>query len=70
VYGGALYRTTGPAFNSVPFNPNAVVANQVGTATFTMADGNNVSFAYTVNGVSQVKSLNRFVFANPGTVCY
>jgi len=46
-----------------------VVAAAVGTATFTFSDGNNASFAYTVNGVSQVKAITREVFQNPGTVC-
>ena len=70
VYSGTLYRTTGPAFNTVPFVPAGVVATAVGTATFTFSDGNNASFAYTVNGVSQVKPITREVFQNPGTVCH
>ena len=69
VYSGTLYRTTGPPFNSVPFNPANVVATPVGTATFSFTDGNNASFAYTVNGISQAKAITREVFANPGTVC-
>ena len=69
LYTGTLYRTTGPAFNAVPFNPALVVAAAVGTATFTFSDGNNAIFAYTVNGVSQSKAITREVFQNPGTVC-
>jgi hypothetical protein len=34
----------------------------VGTATLTFADGNNGTFAYTVNGVSQTKAITRQVF--------
>jgi Esterase PHB depolymerase len=68
-YSGTLYRTTGPAFNAVPFNPANVVATAVGTATFTFSDGNTASFAYTVNGSSQVKTITREVFASPGTTC-
>jgi hypothetical protein len=68
-YSGTLYRTSGPPFNAVPFNPASVVATAVGAATFTFSDGNNASFAYTVNGISQTKNITREVFANPGTVC-
>ncbi|HEX7272370.1 MAG TPA: hypothetical protein VF420_09490, partial [Casimicrobiaceae bacterium] len=69
VYAGTLYRTTGPPFNALPFNPALVAATAVGTATFTFSDGNNATFAYTVNGVSQNKPITRQVFAAPGTVC-
>jgi hypothetical protein len=69
VYSGTLYRTTGPAFNALPFNPANVVPTAVGSATFTFTDGNNATFAYIVNGVSQQKAITREVFNPPGTVC-
>jgi hypothetical protein len=69
VYSGTLYRTTGPAFNAVPFNPTAAMGTAVGTATLSFSDGNNASFAHTVNGISQTKAITREVFQNPGTVC-
>ena len=69
VYTGTLFRTTGPAFNAVPFNPAQVIATAVGTATLTFANGNAGSFAYTVNGVAQTKAITRQVFRAPGTVC-
>jgi len=62
VYTGDLYTGTGPAFNSTPFDPNAVVATKVGTITLTFTDNNNASFAYTVNGVSQSKQITRQQF--------
>ncbi|MFZ3322624.1 MAG: S53 family peptidase [Usitatibacter sp.] len=68
-YSGTLYRTTGPAFNSVPFNPANVAATSVGSATFTFANGNSAQFAYTVGSVSQTKTITREVFATTGTVC-
>ena len=68
-YSGTLLRTTGPAFNAVPFNPAAVVGTNVGTATLTFTSGNTATFAYTVNGVSQTKAITREVFRSPGTVC-
>ncbi len=69
VFSGTLYRTTGPAFNAMPFNPDNVVNTPVGAATFTFSDGNHATFAYTVNGVSQSKAITREVFRTPGTVC-
>ncbi len=68
-YSGTLYRTTGPAFNAVPFNPANVVATAVGTVTLTFSDGTTGTFAYTLNGVSQTKAIAREVFTNPGTIC-
>jgi len=61
-YAGTLYSTTGPAFNAVPFVPAQVVATAVGTGTLTFTDTNDGSFAYTVNGTSQLKSITREVF--------
>jgi len=70
VYTGTLYRTTGPAFNAMPFSPGAVVSTAVGNATFTFSDGNNASFAYTVNNIPpQVKPITREIFSGTGTVC-
>jgi hypothetical protein len=69
VYAGDLFTTTGPAFNAQPFDPAIVVETPVGPGTFTVVDGNNVQFDYTVNGVTQSKALTRQVFAAPGTAC-
>jgi hypothetical protein len=75
VYSGDLYRTTGPPFSAMPFNPAQVVATKVGVATFTFADGNSATFAYTVqladmtSSVTQSKAVTREVFVAPGTVC-
>jgi len=69
VFTGTLYRTTGPAFNALPFSPNQVVATPVGTLTLSFASGNTATFAYVVNGVSQSKTITRQVFRTPGTLC-
>jgi hypothetical protein len=69
IYSGTLYRTTGPAFNAVPFNPASVKDTAVGSVTLTFANGNAGTFAYTVNGVAQSKSITRQVFRAPGTRC-
>lgn len=70
---GALQRSRGPAFNAVPFDPNAVVRDGVGTATFTFTDGATGTFSYQVNDApntaSQTKNITRTVFRPPGTVC-
>lgn len=68
-YVGTLYRTTGPPFDAVPFNPAAVARTAVGNVTLTFANGNSATFAYTVNGVAQMKTITREIFRAPGTVC-
>lgn len=70
VYTGTLYRTTGPAFNAVVFDPTKVISTAVGMATFSVVDGNTVTFDYTVNGIAQTKTITREVFQAPGTVCH
>ncbi len=69
-YSGTLYRTTGPPFNAMPFNPANVILTSVGIATLTFSDGNHATFAYTVSGVSQSKQITRQIFHPPGTVCW
>jgi hypothetical protein len=61
-YAGTLYATRGPPFNAVPFNPALVVPTAVGTGKLTFSDSDNGTFAYAVNGVSQVKPITREVF--------
>jgi hypothetical protein len=41
----------------------------VGTGTFTFTDANTGTFTFTVKGVTQTKSIIRFVFATPITTC-
>ena len=61
-YTGPLYRTTGPAFSASPWLAAGVASSAVGTATFTFTDANTGTFAYTVNGFSQTKSIVRELF--------
>ena len=69
-YIGSLDATTGPPFNSVPFDSSRVTHDtSVGIASLTFAHGASVTFDYTVNGVRQIKVLEPFVFRAPGTVC-
>ncbi|MFZ3322625.1 MAG: protease pro-enzyme activation domain-containing protein [Usitatibacter sp.] len=69
VFTGPVYQTSGPPFNSVPFDSTRVGVTQVGSATFTFINGNAATFAYTVNGISQSKVLTRELFSATGTVC-
>ena len=52
----------GPPFNSVPFNPALVRSTVVGAGTLTFTDPDNGTFAYTVNGITQTKTITREVF--------
>jgi len=65
IFSGTLYETHGPAFNAIPFNPNAVSYSSVGTGTLTFSDANNATFAYTVNGIAQTKAITRMTFGTP-----
>jgi hypothetical protein len=68
-----LGRLTGPPFSATPFPPlgamGGPVVAVVGSATFTFMDGNTASFMYTVDGITQTKTITRQVLQNPGTVC-
>jgi hypothetical protein len=66
---GAIYRTRGNAFNSVPWSTSSIVVTQVGTATLSFTDANNGTFTYTVDGVTQSKAITRQVYASPASVC-
>ena len=66
-YTGALYSTTGPAFDAQPWTP--ITPTPVGTMTFTFTNGNAATMEYTVNGVRVTKSIQRQVFSVPKTQC-
>jgi hypothetical protein len=70
-FSGTLYRTAGPAFNSVPFTSLVFPANytQVGTLTLSFTDANTGTMSYTVNGVAQSKAITRYIYAVGGTNC-
>ena len=54
----------------MPFPPNVNVDTVVGKATITFAaDGGSATFAYTVNGISQTKTIVREEFASPQPRC-
>jgi len=61
-FAGTLIRSTGPPLDAVTFDPSQVQRIEVGNGTLTFTDANNGTFAYTVNGTSQTKSITRQVF--------
>src|SRR6185436_16202469 len=70
VYAGPVSRVTGPPFNSVPFPANATTETEVGNATVTFAeDGKTATFSYTVNGVSQTKTITPQTYDEPVPSC-
>lgn len=65
---GALLRVTGAPFGPT-YDPSKKVATQVGTATLTLTDGNTATWSYTITGAPGQKSITRFTFASPPTLC-
>ncbi len=67
VFSGPIYVDTGPPFNA--FNGSAVPTS-IGYGQLTMTDADNGTFAYTVNGIAQIKPLTRFdVGTGPRPAC-
>jgi hypothetical protein len=59
---GKLYRTSGPAYDQLPFDPGKVKVDEVGTLTLNMTDANNGSFTWVVDGVQGTKVIQRQPF--------
>ena len=70
-YQGDLFETTGPPYDTTPFPPlgtaGGPTATRVGSTTLTFADSRHGTFAYTVGGTTQTKSITREIF---GTVAH
>lgn len=64
-YQGALFRTTGPAFNASPWT--ATSATEVGTMRLVFAGVGTATLTYTVNGTSVTKNITRQGFSSPTT---
>jgi hypothetical protein len=56
---GKLYRTSGPAYSKLPFDPSKVTAFEVGTLTLNFTDANNVTFFWVVDGVQGTEVMRR-----------
>ena len=68
-FAGTLYRTTGPSLGASVFDSTQVQRLEVGSGTLNFTDGNNGSFAYTVNGIAQTKPITRQMFGHPVPTC-
>jgi hypothetical protein len=66
-YLGDLYRTNGPAFNTLPFD--GVTVATVGTMRLRFTDGNTGTLTYTYNGAPVTKNIQRQVFSSPVSTC-
>lgn len=69
-FSGPLYRTTGPAFNSIPFTPiGPGNLTQVGTMTLAFSGSNAGTLTYTVNGVSVTKAIEKQIYGARAATC-
>ena len=66
-FSGDLYRTVGPAFNTVPFV--GVTAPKVGTMSFKFQSGIAGTLTYSVDGTTITKAISRQVFGALVPVC-
>jgi len=60
-FSGTLNRFTGPAYN-VAFDAGMVAYGPVGNATLSFVSATEATLSYTINGVTQTKSLSRLSF--------
>jgi lysyl endopeptidase len=67
-FSGDLLRTTGPAFNAVPWAP-PITFTTVGTMRAAFSDGITGTLTYSVDGVPVTKAIQREVFGTAPSVC-
>ena len=58
-WSGTLYKTSGPWFGTVPFNPAIVTVNPVGSMSLSAPLTNQATLIYTVNDVQMTKTIER-----------
>ena len=61
-YTGTAYRANGVPWVGVPFNAAGVNLSPVGSFTFDFQDPSHATFTYTIDGVTQSKPVQRFIF--------
>jgi hypothetical protein len=66
-YSGALFLTTGSSFDA--YDATRLAFTQVGSVTFAFSDGNDGTFTYTVNGITQSKPIVRQIFGTHVPTC-
>jgi len=68
IFSGPMYQTTGPSYQSSPFNPALVSVSPAGTGSIdfcpAMSPAGHALFNYTLNGVAQTKSMQRLPYGN------
>ena len=68
-FAGELYRTAGPGFATLPWDPATVTVTPVGSATLAFTGPSAGTFSYVVDGVSGIEPITRQLFGSPQTVC-
>jgi hypothetical protein len=58
-YTGTLYRTTSSPWLGVPYDSTKLKATAVGTMSFRFLDANTADITYTVDGITQTKTITR-----------
>ncbi|QJR11376.1 hypothetical protein DSM104443_02451 [Usitatibacter rugosus] len=66
---GSIHRAKGNPFNTLPWNVGSIQTTEVGQVTLTFSDREHGTFAYTLDGVAQVKNITRQEFASPKATC-
>jgi hypothetical protein len=66
-FAGALYATTGPAFNATPWG--AVKATEMGNMALHFTNGELATLSYTFNGAAVTKTIQRQVFGATAPMC-
>jgi lysyl endopeptidase len=61
-FSGTLYRTLGSAWIATTYNPNLLQVITVGNMSFNFSNANNATMSYTVDGLSQSKTIERQQF--------
>ncbi len=62
VYKGTVVRATGSQLVGATYNPALYTPATVGNVTLTFLDANTATFTYTVDGVTQTKTITRMAF--------
>ena len=62
-WSGTLYKSTGPWFGTVPFDPDTVTRTEVGSMSINFPLINQGTLIYSVNGVQVTKTVERFLIA-------
>jgi chitinase len=62
IFTGDIFTTTGSAWLGVTYDPSKLVVTKVGTMTVDFEDANRAVMTYTVNGVTQTKTIVRQPF--------